>query len=363
MSSADERQVLLNPGPVTLTDRVRKALTRGDWCHREPEFAALMQSINRRLVSVYAETTADFEAATLTGSGTAAVEGMVQSFAPLDSKTLVVSNGVYGERIAAMLAKQSKPFVCTDGAWLEPIDMSQVIAMLDSNDDISTIITVHHETTTGRLNDLAALGALCKARNLDLLLDAVSSFGAESIDFNGWNVAAVAATANKCLHSVPALSFVLARKKLWQRESFASSVYLDLHSYHKAQHATGFSPFTQSVQPAFALDEALSELQDQGGWQQRGASYRTRANKIAATLNTLAVKTLLPSAEYSCVLWTWVLPEGWTYERLHDVLKQQGFVIYAGQGELASSVFRIAHMGDIDMDIERLCSALAECFS
>ncbi len=357
------KQVLLNPGPVSLSDRVREALTRGDWCHREPEFAALMQSINERLASVYAETTADFEAATLTGSGTSAVEGMVQSFAPRDSKTLVVSNGVYGERVATMLAKQGKPFICTDGAWLEAIDIDQVITLLENNDDISTVITVHHETTTGRLNDLQALGELCKERNLDLLLDAVSSFGAEAIDFDGWNVAAVAATANKCLHSVPALSFVLARKALWQRESHASSVYLDLHSYHKAQHATGFSPFTQSVQPAFALDEALNELQEQGGWQQRGESYRARANKIAAELESLGVKTLLPSVEYSCVLWTWVLPEGWSYERLHDALKKQGFVIYAGQGDLASSVFRIAHMGDIDTDIDRLCDLLKECFS
>ena len=40
---SSQRQILLNPGPVTLSERVRTALGRGDWCHREPEFAALMQ--------------------------------------------------------------------------------------------------------------------------------------------------------------------------------------------------------------------------------------------------------------------------------------------------------------------------------
>jgi aspartate aminotransferase-like enzyme len=29
-------------------------------------------------------------------------------------------------------------------------------------------------------------------------------------------------------------------------------------------------------------------------------------------------------------------------------------VIYGGQGQLADQVFRIAHMGDIDADVERV---------
>ena len=30
--------ILLNPGPVTLTNRVKSSLLREDLCHREPEF-------------------------------------------------------------------------------------------------------------------------------------------------------------------------------------------------------------------------------------------------------------------------------------------------------------------------------------
>ena len=57
-----------------------------------------------------------------------------------------------------------------------------------------------------------------------------------------------------------------------------------------------------------------------------------------------------------------MLPEGWSYERLHDRLKEHGFVIYAGQGDLASEVFRVAHMGDIDSDLSLLCELFRECF-
>jgi 2-aminoethylphosphonate-pyruvate transaminase len=44
---------------------------------------------------------------------------------------------------------------------------------------------------------------------------------------------------------------------------------------------------------------------------------------------------------------------------VHAALKAEGFVIYAGQGDLGAQIFRIAHMGDIRPDdMDRLCAAL-----
>jgi 2-aminoethylphosphonate-pyruvate transaminase len=360
-----DRTILLNPGPVTLTERVRNALTRGDWCHREPEFAKLTRDINTRLARVYRETAGRYRAVMLTGSGTAAVEAMCASIVPRDTETLVVANGVYGERIAAMLGAHARPHTIVRAEWGAPIDIAAVTAALDANAAIRHVLVVHHETTTGRLNDLSALGTLCRERGLRLLIDAVSSFGAEAIDFPGWNVAALAATANKCLHGVPGIAFVLARNDVWDSELVdAGSVYLDLGAYYRGQYGDGFSPFTQAVQPAFALQEALRELEEAGGWEQRRSIYRRRAGRIATTLLDLGLETYLPPAEFSCVLWSWRLPAGVDYAAVHKFLKNRGFVVYAGQGNLGSEIFRIAHMGDIrEPDLARLESALRDCFA
>jgi 2-aminoethylphosphonate-pyruvate transaminase len=224
---------------------------------------------------------------------------------------------------------------------------------------------VHHETTTGRLNDLETVGRICRAWGAPLLVDAVSSFGAEWLDGTEWNIAAVAATANKCLHGVPGLSFVLARRELWQAPAQpARSVYLDLHAYHRAQHGGGFSPFTQSVPVAFALSEALAEFREQGGWLARRELYRRRAARVSGTLARAGVRTLIEPPEYSAVLWSYELPGGMSYATLHDALKHEGFVIYAGQGDLGRHIFRIAHMGDIgEEELERLCAALGRILS
>ena len=355
-----KKMILLNPGPVTLSQRVRSAFNGGDWCHREPEFADLTREINAELVAVYPEMKGDFDAVMLTGSGTCAVEAMLASFAPDQSSTLVLANGVYGERMARMLTVHGKPHQLIQNPWIAPLDMAAVADLLDRHPEITHLATVHHETTTGRLNDLNALGELCRARDLSLLLDSVSSFGAEQLNTAGWNIAAIAGTANKCLHGVPGLAFVIARHSLWAEPSRqVGSVYLDLFAYHTGQHGDGFSPFTQSVQVAFALREALAELSETGGWQARQQIYRQRAQVIYEELTSLKIGKLLKNKETSCVLRSYYLPKNKSYAELHDELKAAGFVIYGGQGQYSDEVFRIANMGEIEMqDLEALCAAL-----
>ena len=364
---------LLNPGPVTLTSRVRSALGRGDMCHREEEFAALTKSVLARLAGVYAGSQATstgasagvasdaYTAVMMTGSGTCAVEAMIGSLVPHGAKALVVSNGVYGERAATMLRAQGKTAHEVRSAWIEPMRLDEIDRALRS-EKFSHVVGVHHETTTGRLNDIAALGRLCKTHGVPLLLDGVSSFGGEEILWDEWNLEACAATANKCLHGVPGIAFVLAKSSVFDtRPTGATSVYLDLYRYKKEQ-ASGFSPFTQAVQPLFALDEALDELREGGGWKARHAHYRALSEQVMSGLRGLGIEILLESpAAYSSILTSYKMPSGVTYERLHDHLKAAGFIIYAGQGQFNGAIFRIAVMGDVDSeDMVRLLASIGQ---
>jgi 2-aminoethylphosphonate-pyruvate transaminase len=260
--------------------------------------------------------------------------------------------------MAAMARAHGKEHVEVRSEWTEPMDLERVEQVLDQDPAITHVAAVHNETTTGRLNDLPALGRACRARGKGLLLDAVSSFGGEAIDLAGWGVQALAATANKCLHGVPGIAFALVEESaLEELEGNARGVYLDLARY-RDQVTSGFSPFTQSVHACFALDEALRELEDQGGWRARRERYCALTARVRSELEALGVESLLPEEECSSMLAAFRLPEGRTYEELHDALREQGFVIYAGQGGLASQIFRVATMGDVrDEDLERLLAA------
>lgn len=355
--------LLLNPGPVTLSARVRAALTGPDLCHREPEFSALQSGIRQSLLKVYGLDAADHAAVLLTGSGTSAMEAMVSSLVPPTGRLLVIENGVYGERLSRIAAVHGIDHLRLEHAWGAPIDLGRLAQVLDAQPGLTHVALVQHETTTGRLNAVEPVARLCRERGIALLLDAVSSFGAEEIDFDGWNIAACAATANKCLHGVPGAAFVIAR-----RDALASpalkprTLYLDLPTYCREQDKGG-TPFTQSVQCFHALAEALAEFHEQGGWPARRARFAALADQVGDGLAALGIKPLLPRADSSVVLRAYHLPggtQGIGYPALHDALKAAGFVIYAGQGGLASSAFRISTMGELTaQDMQRLLDAMA----
>jgi 2-aminoethylphosphonate-pyruvate transaminase len=350
---------LLNPGPVTMTERVRKALAGEDVCHREPEFKAVVGRVRDKIAAVYGAK--QYTPVLVGGSGTAAVETML-SLVAKDHASLVVANGVYGERMAAMLRAQGKPHEIVSAPWTSGMDLAATERALASG-KFGHVLAVHHETTTGRLNDVASLGRLCATHGVPLLLDAVSSFAGEDIRFGEWNLAALAATANKCVHGAPGVSFVLARDESLKKPSHATSVYLDLHR-HAADQAKGSTPFTLPTHVTFAFDVALDELAETGGWNARHAAYTARSTRIRAALKELGVGVLLEHENvYGATLTSFRLPEGKSYDALHGALKTAGFVIYAGQGKFDGAIFRIAVMGDLaDADLDRLTGALRAHF-
>lgn len=354
--------ILLNPGPVTLSAAVRDALQGDDLCHREPEFATLTQSILGRIEALYAGAEQTHAAILLTASGSGAVEAMLSTFAPADEgRTLVACNGVYGERMLEMLQQQGKPCLAVTGEWTEDIDPQAVELALQANPDINHLAIVHHETTTGRLNNIHSIADLCQKYHVALMIDAVSSFGGEWIDFAGWSPLAVASTANKCLHGIPGVAFVMARRDaLENAATHATTLYFDLLRYYRDQR-DGWSPFTQAVQGFMALDAALDELQASGAWEGRRECYRQRSGRIAEKLAQHGIRPLLGENASSSMLRAYRLPSGKNYASLHDGLKQRGFTIYAGQGALKAHIFRIATMGEIgEADLCRLLDGLDE---
>ncbi|MEX2523954.1 MAG: 2-aminoethylphosphonate aminotransferase [Gammaproteobacteria bacterium] len=350
--------VLLNPGPVNLSERVRAALAGPDLCHREIEFAQLQSGIRDKLLEVYGLSAGEWAAVLLTGSGTAAMEAMLGSIPGKDDKVLIIENGVYGERLTRIAAIHGINHSVMHYDWGQTIDGGELEGIL-SRGGIKYIAVVHHETTTGRLNDLDAIAVIAERYNVDLLVDGVSSFGAEAMDFEDRRIAACAGTANKCLHGVPGISFVIVNRKHLDKNNAATrSLYLDLATYLKQQDAGG-TPFTQSVQTLYALDAALDEHREEGGWRTRRDAYRQRLGTARAGLMALGIEPLLEESASSCVLHAYQLPDGIPYQELHDKLKQDGFIIYAGQGDFAKSIFRISMMGAITMeDVKRFIESV-----
>ncbi|MGR3318806.1 MAG: pyridoxal-phosphate-dependent aminotransferase family protein [Candidatus Anammoxibacter sp.] len=340
----NNKMILLNPGPVNVTDRVRKALLRNDICHREEDFTDLLERIRTKLLRVLG-IEKDYTVVVFTGSGTAAQEAAIISTVSDNKSMLVVSNGVYGERIVDTANIYKIKTIEDRYEWGQVPDVNRIRKLLEEEPDIEVVAAVHHETTTGVLNPIDRIGKLCKEYNKIFFADTVSSLGGEYIDFyDGLDICI--GSPNKCLHGFPGVSFVIFKKELLEhmKKVTPRSNFLNLPLYLDDDYNENV-PFTPSVQIMFAFDEALDELMEEG-YQNRIKIYKERACFIRKGLKDLGLQLFLPENISSNSLTSVCLPEGFTYEYIHDELRKKGYIIYAGQGGLKCKMFRISNMGE-----------------
>lgn len=345
--------VLLNPGPVNTSVQVKKALLRGDLCHRENEFSDLLLKVRHNLLKAF-DIEKTHTAIFLTGSGTLALEASLVSGLDPQKKVLVLSNGVYGDRIDRIISLHGFRKEVLRVGFGNPFSLREIDQILLENPEIDTLAMVHHETSTGMLNPIHLVAQLKGMRGKRLILDSISALGGEALDFKSAKISLCAGTANKCIQGLPGVSFVLIEKAELERiKNFPPrSLYLDLNVYWKEQEKGGV-PFTPSVHTFDALDAALEELLKEGV-KKRIQRYQNYANRFRKGFEKLKLEYLIDPRDHSNTLTALKLPRNIAYSDLHDTLKKEGFIIYAGQDALQDQIFRVANMGNLRMgDINR----------
>jgi 2-aminoethylphosphonate-pyruvate transaminase len=356
--------ILLNPGPANTTRSVRESLVMPDLCHRESEFFDVMRECRQRLTRL-AGCSERFAAVLFTGSGTAAVEAAVCSALPRDRALLVVSNGIYGDRLVRIARAHGIPAEVLQYDFTTPVPPGDVEAALRVRPDVSHVAVVHHETTTGLLNPVMDIARVAARAGRRVLIDAMSSLFGERLAVDAEGVDFVMASANKCLQGVPGIAFVLGRRSALDALAGQPprSVYLDLHAHYSAQERDN-TPFTPAVQVLHAMRQALVELEAEG-IAARIARYAENARVLRQGMTALGFEILVPEGARSSILTTFRLLPGLVYDPLHDAMKRRGYIIYAGQGDVRTYAFRVSNMGTLtprDMDgvVDAFRASLAE---
>jgi 2-aminoethylphosphonate-pyruvate transaminase len=339
---------LLTPGPAGTSAQVRQAMLRGDLCHREPEFSELLDRLRTALPACL-NLAGTHEATIVTGSGTAAMEMAVLSSVRAGRTLLVIRNGVYGERFQRIAEAHGITTTVVDAPWTRPADPEAVRRALAAGPGIDAVVCVHHETTTGLLNPIEAIGAVVRESGTLFVVDAISSTAIEAPDLPLAGADVICGTANKGLHGIPGVAFLLFSADKGIDRLFAvprRSLYLDAATLLTGQR-NGNVPFTPAIQACYALDQAISEYLAAGGYAARLGEYRRRATLVRDGLARIGLAILIDEEYRANSVTTIELPAGIGYRPMHDELKRRGYVVYAGLGPLSDTHFRIATMGEI----------------
>ena len=357
--------LLLTPGPLSTTATVRAAMLQ-DSCTWDADYnLGVVEPIRRELVRLATgpEYQSDYSAVLLQGSGSYVVESVLGSAIGVDECLLIINNGAYGARMGEMarcLGLRHHELDCGETTRPEP---AAIEAMLARHPEITHLAMVHCETTTGMLNPLEEVAALCQRRGIRLIVDAMSSFGGIPIDMGRLGIEFLISSANKCIQGVPGFGFVIARRAaLAACAGRARSVSLDLHAQWQTMEQQGGKwRFTSPTHTVLAFAQALRELDEEGGIEARHQRYRENQRTLVAGMAALGFASLLPEQWQSPIITAFYSPAhpDYRFADFYQRLKAQGFVIYPGKVSQADC-FRIGNIGDVTPErVRDLLAAMA----
>ena len=355
--------ILLTPGPLSASKSVKATMLR-DWCTWDDDYNQIVQDIRSKLVQLATKNRTEYTSVLMQGSGTFSVEAVIGSTIPETGKLLVLTNGAYGERIAKIASCLNINHYVLDFGEVAQVDPVEVKEFLEENQDITHVAVVHCETTTGMLNPIKPIGEIISQYNKVFIVDAMSSFGGIPLDIYDWNIDILISSANKCIQGVPGFGFAICKKSLIENcEGIARSLSLDLYSQWKTmEENNGKWRFTSPTHTVRAFQQALIELEEEGGIEARHKRYVVNQKLLVEGMRNIGFKALLDEEFHSPIISTFIFPENfkYTFKEFYNAIKLDGFVIYPGK-VTSYDCFRIGNIGEVyPGDIERLVSVVAK---
>jgi aspartate aminotransferase-like enzyme len=351
------------PGPAAVPERVRAALALPVISHRGCEFHALLTKTTSELRSVFGTRGDIF---VLGASGTGAMEAALVNVLTPGDAVLILLNGQFSERFAAMAEGMGARVDRLETAWGEAPD-PELVAERAKARPYRAVVCVHNESSTGVVADIAAIGAALRGLETLLIVDSVSGAGGMEMRMDEWGIDILVAASQKALMCPPGLAFVAASERAMQVIASAAAVprfYFDLRKA-KASLDKGETPFTPPVSLVLALREALAMMAEEG-LSNVFARHLRLAAALRAGCEALGLKVFPAAHVLSPTVTVLALPDGYDASAIVRHMHRRYRTVIAGQRtRLSGRVIRFGTMGfvgpdDIVTDVEHLEATLRD---
>jgi aspartate aminotransferase-like enzyme len=333
------------PGPTPLPERVARAMNRPLIDHRGPEFAAILAEVTAGAKRVF-NTKSDL--LLLTSSGSGGLESAVANLVSPGDEVVVALSGNFGERFAALAVAYGADVVRLEFEWGQPVDPDDLARVLEHHPKAKVLLLTHNETSTGLTNPLPQLARIGRDAGRIVVVDGVSSISSIAIETDAWGIDVAVSGSQKGWMAPPGIALVSVSDRAWEQQSRARSprFYFDWKEA-KTWADKGMTPFTPAIPVAFALQEGLHMLEEEG----LDNVYERHARLARATqagLKALGFELYAREGYRSNTVTSALPPPGLDVNALRKLLNEKyGVVIAGGQGKMTGKMVRVGHLGAI----------------
>jgi len=336
---------LFIPGPTHVVDEILDAMSIPMIGHRDKLYSDLHGQVVTKLKK-FLQT--DGRIYLSTSSSTGMMEGAIRNC--VDKKVLMTDCGAFSKRWAQIATLNGKEID------LIKVEMGQATTpeMVDeylSKGGFEAVCITHNETSTGVMNPIKEIGALVKEKYPDVLVlvDAVSSMAGTEIKVDEWGLDVVLAGTQKAFALPPGLCVVTVSEKAYQRSLSVSNrgFYFNFEQLEK-KAVKDQTPATPALSIINALNVQLDRIFEEGvdkrfqrhldmaehvrTWTRKNFALYSDEKYLSPTVtnvhNTREIDVVNLNAE----------------------LAKRGAMLSNGYGDLKGKCFRIAHMGDLQLE-------------
>ncbi len=299
------------PGPVDIEENVQKAFAAKPISHRSKSFQVTMGNVKKRLLQM----TKAKHVQLMLGTGTLANDAIALQLCSLKGKGIILANGEFGNRLIGQAKRVHLNFDTYKKEMGEPFIYTELEKIMATG-NYEWLWFVHHETSTGMLNNLEELNALCKKYQTKLCVDCISSIGAIPIDLK--DVYFASGVSGKAIKSYTGVSFVFHNHIVKINE--AIPVYMDIGMYD----GNDSIPYSHSSNLIYALQEALKRFEDEKAFVKIKETYAF----IEQAITSMGLKLVSPNEHAASIILTVQLNEGQSSKAVGDALALQGYIIH-----------------------------------
>jgi alanine-glyoxylate transaminase / serine-glyoxylate transaminase / serine-pyruvate transaminase len=340
-------RLLLGPGPSDAHPRVLSVMSTPLLGHLDPQFLEIMGETQEMLRQVYRTT--NRLTFPVSATGTAGMETCLVNLIEPGDKAVVGRIGYFGNRMAEIAGRCGADLTTLDAEWGKVIELDRIRDTLKRVRP-KVLAVVHAETSTGALQPVQELGAMCREFDTLLVTDCVTSLGCTPVEIDRWGIDAAFSCSQKGLGCPPGLSPVTFSDRavavLKGRKTKVQSWYFDLStiesywgSNERAYHHTG------PISMVYALREGLRIVLEEG-LEARWERHQRNHLALKAGLNALGLEYTADPANQLPQLNAVKIPAGMDdMAGRKAMLTEFGIEIGGGLGDFKGKAWRIGLMG------------------
>lgn len=339
------KEYLMTPGPTPIPHQVSLAQAEPIIHHRTPAytelFVRMVEGLKRVLLT-------ENDLLTFAASGTGAMEGAVSNcFSPGD-RVLVAAGGKFGQRFAEIARVYKLQVELYEYPWDEAADPEVIARYLREKPDIKGVFVTHSETSTGVVNDVAAIGELVREKPAILVVDSISGAGALELRTDDWGIDVLVIGSQKALMTPPGLAAAAVSPKAWELIEAADSpaYYFCFKKARKKYDSDNpETPYTPAISLVKAMSEAVELLLTEGleaAWER----HRVLAECCRAAVRAMGLELFPRVLDRAYAVTAVKAPEGiGGGDIVRHMNRVHGVIIAGGQDRLKGKIFRIGHVG------------------